>query len=551
MYRYDHDFVPFDTNYICASLWSIVDVILELPDVHYVGGIRSQLRPKAWLNILTSGSGYDPDIRYLLEGITFGFKVIDHHAFIPSYYSKNYSSCYVDNNFAKLEALIDSEVSSGNISLVSEKPCCIHSLGVIMKKDSCKICPITDCSQPSGSSVYSFMNSVQNRFRYVTVDQVVGQLLEGNCFYMSTIDLASAYRSVMIRPSDRNYFGLVFKDQFYVDNCLCFGSRSAPFIFNRISDAVCRYMRDRGVRCYNYLDDIICLSSDIESGVRDQLELIRTLRYLGFYIAWNKICSPTQRCVYLGIEIDTVDMCLRLPQERIIKMRKELQFWIGRRKASEKQLQILLGHLSHCSRIIQGSNLYMHFLFQKLLESRGKRKVKLSKEFHDDLSWWYNLAFCFNSVPLTDVNVRRSWIQLGSGSLPIVTRGDIFDTQLEWPAGIIASQDSDFYAVVNESEDKYLTYCSGEESGIVDLFLPGDLVSDCVALELGSLWAYLYSQENLVNCSVDVYCVKKKTWLCLKKSRVKHDLLAMLLRHIFWWSMERNVKLCFWYYPLG
>lgn len=86
-----------------------------------------------------------------------------------------------------------------------------------------------------------------------------------------------------------------------MDSCLCFGSRSAPFIFNRITDAVCRYLRDRGILCFNYLDDIICVSGNIDSGVRDQLEVIRILRYLGFYIALKKICSPTRVCVYLGI----------------------------------------------------------------------------------------------------------------------------------------------------------------------------------------------------------------------------------------------------------
>lgn len=91
----------------------------------------------------------------------------------------------------------------------------------------------------------------------------------------------------------------------------------------------------------------------------------------------------------------------------------------------------------------------------------------------------------------------------------------------------------------------------GEEPGLVDLYLPPDLVNDPVAGELASLWLFLYSQDSLNNCSMDVFCVRKKTWLSLKKSRVKHDLLAMLLRHIFWWSMERNVKLCFHYYPLG
>lgn len=182
MYRYDREFVHLETEYVCASLRSIIDIIHELPDVHYIAGIRAQLYPKAWLNILTSGSGYDPDIRYILEGITFGFKVIDHSSLIEPYCCKNYRSCFSDSNLSKLNSLIESEVRSGKLSLVSQKPRCIHSLGVISKKDSCKIRPITDCSQPEGASVNSYMELVQNRFRYVTVEQVVSHMMEGNLF---------------------------------------------------------------------------------------------------------------------------------------------------------------------------------------------------------------------------------------------------------------------------------------------------------------------------------------------------------------------------------
>lgn len=528
-----------------------MNIIEDSVDIHYIGGLRSQLNPKSWLSMLTSGDGFDPDILYILNGIYFGFKVIDEHVDIGPYFCKNYGSCFVGNNYDKLSTLLQSEVTDGKLCIVLDRPVCVHSLGVIGKKGSNKIRPITDCSQPESLSVNSFMGSVQDKFHYVTVEKIVSHILEGNRFVLSTVDLANAYRSVMIRPSDRTYFGLFFEGQYYVDNCLCFGSRSAPFIFNRLTDAVCRFLRDRGILCWNYLDDIICLSRDFESGILDQLTLINTLRNLGFYIAWNKVKSPSRRCVYLGIEIDTVDMCLRLPSDRLEKLRSELQFWTNRRKATEKQLQILTGHLSHCARIIQGANLYMHFLYTLLNEARGKRKVKLSKEFHDDLSWWVNLAFSMNSVPLVDVNINRSWISIASGNYPVTTRGQCFDTILEWPCVYVSGPVSDLCGILNVSDDQVIAFAGGEAPGLVDVFLPEELVHNQVACEIALIWVYLFRDYTLTNCSIDVYCSRKHTWLCLRKSRVKNELLAMLLRHVFWWSMERNVKLKFFHVPLG
>lgn len=543
--------MPFYNNSCVCDLLSLMNIIRESNDVHYIGGLRSQLHPKAWLYMLSFGSAYDPDILYLLNGIYFGFKVVDVDAKVDRYFCKNYSSCILPENRKKLKCLLQCEVEEGKLSVVESRPFCVHALGVIAKKGTSKIRPITDCSQPELRSVNSFMDSVQNKFHYVTVGNIVSHILEGKCIVMSTVDLASAYRSIMIRPTDRGYFGLCFEDQYYVDNCLCFGSRCAPFIFNRITDSVCRYLCDQGILCWNYLDDVICLSRDLDSGIKDQLALINTLRRLGFYIAWNKVHSPSYECVYLGIEINTVEMCLRLPSDRLERLRAELGFWKGRRKAMEKQLQILAGHMNHCAKIIQGANLYMHFLYTLLAEARSKCKVKLSEDFHDDLSWWTNLAFSFNCVPLVDLNLERSWISVASGSFSVLTEGAVFDTQLEWPCVYLSGDNLDICGIPCISDDNYIGFAEGEGPGLIDIFLPEHLVHDEVAVEISLIWAYLIREKKFSNCTIEIFCVRKQTWLSLKKSRVKNNLLAMLLRHIFWWAMERNVKLEVYHAPLS
>lgn len=79
-----------------------------------------------------------------------------------------------------------------------------------------------------------------------------------------------------------------------VDNFLCFGCKAAPFIFNRLTDSICRYLRDVGIESYNYLDDRVCLAESYEQGVQDQLFVIKLLRQLGFYIACQKVSSPSR-----------------------------------------------------------------------------------------------------------------------------------------------------------------------------------------------------------------------------------------------------------------
>ena len=141
------------------------------------------------------------------------------------------------------------------------------------------------------------MKEVFTSFSYNTIDDVVRSVKHGS--YMCTVDIQSAYRSVAIHPQDRKYFGLSwdFNDGngnvHLTDNFMCFGGRPAPFLFNRLSDAVSRFMQREGFCCFNYLDDFIIVADNQDACLKGQYLLIRTLRDLGFYIAWDKTSYPS------------------------------------------------------------------------------------------------------------------------------------------------------------------------------------------------------------------------------------------------------------------
>ena len=45
---------------------------------------------------------------------------------------------------------------------------------------------------------------------------------------------------------------------------------------------------------------------------------------LGFSTNWKKVVDPSTTITFLGIEIDSVAMCLQLPEDKIIQIREEL-----------------------------------------------------------------------------------------------------------------------------------------------------------------------------------------------------------------------------------
>ena len=74
---------------------------------------------------------------------------------------------------------------------------------------------------------------------------------------------------------------------------------------------------------------------------------------LGLPIAPEKVEGPSTTITFLGIEIDSVAQVLRLPDKKLNRLRGMLAEWEGRRSATKHQLQSLIGHLSHASKVVK------------------------------------------------------------------------------------------------------------------------------------------------------------------------------------------------------
>lgn len=141
----------------------------------------------------------------LLDGVINRFRLFDKSAIIEPYNNQNYFSCFSEEAYAKLNRLIIEEVQSGKLSVVSDQPNCIHALGAIVKTGG-GISPITDCSRPEGRSVNTYTRQVFSTFSFVKMFEVLQNVKQD--VYMATVDLKTAYRSVLIHHSNRTHFGL-------------------------------------------------------------------------------------------------------------------------------------------------------------------------------------------------------------------------------------------------------------------------------------------------------------------------------------------------------
>lgn len=368
--------------------------------VHLIGGVPAQLHPPSWIRELRR---FKPsaNLRFLLDGILYGFPIVDENVDITLYDCKNYKSALEGPAFDFIDELFYKEIAENKIVHATEHPVCIHAIGAVPKGTD-KFRPITDCRRPIGFSVNNFMKTTWKEFSYESVDNVTAVLNQGD--YLCTVDIASAYRSVAIRPEHWKYMGLRWEiggyNHLFNDTRLCFGQKCAPYIFSSLTNFVVDCMRSRGYsRTFCYLDDFIILENSYDSCQKSQLVLISLLGDLGFSVNWSKCSSPSKKCTYLGIEIDSDVMQIALPGKKMEKLHSELKFFENKARATKKQIQRLTGILCHCAKVIRGARIFSRRVVD-LLKGLPEKNVRitLTDGFLSDMTWWRKFSSTFNGV---------------------------------------------------------------------------------------------------------------------------------------------------------
>ena len=204
----------------------------------------------------------DPDCDFILDGIKFGFKIIEPPDMDGNIEMNNYKS--TREHATLVEAEIQKEIMEGRYIVTPGKPKIVSALGAIPKSDGA-IRLIHDASRPSGSAVNDYSAAMPKQ-RFQSLQDVIN-LVTPNCFF-AKLDLKAAYRSVGIHPSNYSYMGLNWlfegdtQPTYLIDNRLCFGAKNSPGIFHRLTQAVRRMMKKRGWNIVCFLDDILLIADD-------------------------------------------------------------------------------------------------------------------------------------------------------------------------------------------------------------------------------------------------------------------------------------------------
>ena len=147
-----------------------------------------------------------------------------------------------------------------------------------------------------------------------------------------------------------------------------------------------------------YVDDFIGFQKSQEEA-QDALNAFSVLcEDLGIEIAPEKITTPTHSLEWLGINLNTADMVLTIPNQKLQDVLQQCATWQSRKEASRKELQSLIGKLAFVSQCIPPARRYMARLLatlrmtpqtgmttldQECQKANGKRLITLCRPLYE------------------------------------------------------------------------------------------------------------------------------------------------------------------------
>ena len=261
---------------------------------------------------------------------------------------------------------------------------------------------------------------------------------------MAKIDLANAYRSVPVHPSNFAATGLkwTFKGDteptYMVDTRLPFGARRSPEIFHELGKAVQEIMRVKGhPAVIVYLDDFLVIGKSYDQCQATFDTLMKLLRQLGFSINYSKVETPTRRLCFLGIVLDTTTMTLELPKDKLVDIKQCLISAKSKTKLTKRHLQSIAGKLNWACQCIQGGRTFMRRILDAIPKLRSPwHRMRVNKDMKADIDWWLRFLEPFNGrTQMIDKRpIEPLWTDACNIAAGAVFKGEFVYTSFgSWP----------------------------------------------------------------------------------------------------------------------
>lgn len=289
----------------------------------------------------------------------------------------------------------------------------VSPLGLAPKKNG-DFRLIHHLSYPKDTSVNDFIDETACSVKYSSIDdaiEMVQTLDRGS--ELGICDIKQAFRLLPVSPADFDLLGFQINGEFYYDKCLPFGASISCSLFEKFSTfiewAVKVHSSHRHPAILHYLDDFLFGG---KKGTNECADLMDTFKQfcssLGVPLALDKTKGPSSVIVFLGIEIDTSNMVLRLPQEKLSKLQAQLMSAYNSKKLTLQELQSLLGSLNFACRVVRPGRAFCRRLIDATIGiSKSHHRIRITESMKSDIATWLTFLKNYNG---TTVMPDKFWV---------------------------------------------------------------------------------------------------------------------------------------------
>jgi hypothetical protein len=256
--------------------------------------------------------------------------------------------------------------------------------------------------------------------------------------WMVKTDIKDAYLCIPVHQDHQTLLGFWWGKKSYQFQVCPFGLGSAPRVFTKLLKPAIAFLRKLGVRILIYLDDCLILNQDKDRLLKDRDTALWILQALGFVINWKKsMLIPNQQTEFLGFEVDSVQMTLKLPKDKIKDIVTRCQEMVREDQTTVRKLAKLIGKLTAASQAVLPAPLFYRRL--QMQKTKGlcnggqsyESIVGLTTDCKKELRWWIQELSNSNGkaiiAPMPDMVITTDASKVGWGGIVKGTR-----TQGQW-----------------------------------------------------------------------------------------------------------------------
>ena len=277
----------------------------------------------------------------------------------------------------------------------------ISPVGIVPKSDGVSWRLITHLSYPQSYGINDFIDQKCCTVHYTSFDKVIEMIATlGRHAELAVVDIKSAFRLLRIHPGDFDLLGFRIDEKYYIDKCLPMGCAVSSNIFEKFATFLHWLVEKKsGLSTLDhYLDDFLFAGKAQSNNCRVLRDcFLETTAELGVPIATEKSKGPVTVLTFLGLEIDTNELAVRIPEEKLKLLIRDHKFYLSQNKITLQNLQSLVGSLNFFSKAIRSARAFNRRFYDLCAKAKlPHHLIRLNKEVKADIEVWLKFLHSYN-----------------------------------------------------------------------------------------------------------------------------------------------------------